>query len=68
MHLSEGPCQFRVVQVELDAAELGQFADLPGYDARDAPGLSVELDRLAAGQVTGEGVKQNVGVEIEHPT
>ena len=54
--------QFRVVQVELDPAQLRKFADLPKNDGGDAPRFIGEQSTFTRCQIAGQGIKQNACV------
>ena len=60
------PDEFRIVEVDLDPAQLGQLRDLPEDDGGDAPWLACQKIALASGELTGEGAEEDVRVEIQH--
>lgn len=58
---AERPHEIPIVEIDLDAAELGQLGDLPEHDRRDAPRLTGKEVVLASGQLTGERAEEDVG-------
>ena len=68
VNLRQGANHLWIGQIHLDPTELDQLRDLPQDDSRDAPSVRGEDLALFPLQGAPEGMDQDVGVKIQHPT
>ena len=64
----KGPNDVHVIKVHLYPSELRELRDLPENDGRDRPSLTTEEPVLHRRQLGRDGIQEDVGVKIEHPT
>jgi len=57
----------RAWRVLMSTTRLGQLADLPEHDGRDAPRLEREQLALSSRQLIGESAEEDVGVDGNDP-
>ena len=61
------PNDVGIVEVHGDPPQLSQLRNFPEDDRRNAPAIRTQESLLALPQRAGHGVKQDVGVNVQHP-
>ena len=68
VYLTERPLHPRFAQVQSYPCELRQLGEFPENDGRDAPAVTGKKPLLRRPQLSFQGVDENVGIKIQHPT
>lgn len=68
VYLTERPLHPGFAQIQSYAPELRQLREFPENDRRDTPPVAGEKSLLRRPQFSFQGVDENVGIKIQHPT
>ena len=68
VYLTERPLHPRFPQIQCYPPELRQLGEFPENDGRDTPAVAGKQPLLRRPQFSFQGVDEDVGIKIQHPT
>ena len=68
VYLAKDSLQPRLAEIQSYPSELGQLGEFPENDGRDTPAVVGKKPLLRRLQLPFQGVDEDVGIKIQHPT